>query len=317
MAQNTRNTRAFIETEVYSGVIYRNLPDGMLPVQLYRMVNDFNNGETLNIKTLGTVAIQDGGELVAPDFTPIESGTLNFIIDNQLDDAWYITDELREDGTDIQALMAARASESVRAFQEVIESRFLARAAGAMPNADPYTINGAAHKIVFDTTSGASILDGFAQMRYAFDKAGVSEYGRIAVVDPIVELRINQMITLTSDITPYAARILENGFARNHRFVANIMGFDVITSNRLPRGAYDDGTTTETDGVANLFFGTANDNERAMLMAWRRYPRTAYKRNMYLNRDEWRTDCRFGFGIARLDSLGVMVTPATGFTPRT
>ena len=47
--QLTTNTRAFIESEVYSSFILTNLYDGLLPGQFYRNVSDFGSGETLHI----------------------------------------------------------------------------------------------------------------------------------------------------------------------------------------------------------------------------------------------------------------------------
>ena len=87
MAQNRANSTAFIETEQYSALILRNLHDGLLPGTFYRNVTDFNSGTTLNIKTVGSVTIQDVAEDVAVDYTPIESGTIKMVIDNYIGDA--------------------------------------------------------------------------------------------------------------------------------------------------------------------------------------------------------------------------------------
>ena len=47
--QLTDNSRAFIESEVYSQFILRNLHDGLLPQTFWRDVVDFGSGETLHI----------------------------------------------------------------------------------------------------------------------------------------------------------------------------------------------------------------------------------------------------------------------------
>ena len=87
MAQNRANSTAFIETEQYSAFILRNLHDGLLPGTFYRNVTDFGSGTTLNIKTVGSVTVQDVAEDVAVDYTPIESGTIKMTIDNYMGDA--------------------------------------------------------------------------------------------------------------------------------------------------------------------------------------------------------------------------------------
>ena len=50
-------------------------------------------------------------------------------INEYVGDAWYVTDDLREDGTDIDRLLAERASESTRAIQEKFETDFLKKGA--------------------------------------------------------------------------------------------------------------------------------------------------------------------------------------------
>lgn len=96
MAQNRANSQAFIEAEVYSSFILRNLHDGLLPSNFYRNVTDFPSGTTLNIKTVGDVTIQDGGEEKVPNMSPIDSGTVTLNINRWKSDAWYVTDALRK-----------------------------------------------------------------------------------------------------------------------------------------------------------------------------------------------------------------------------
>src|SRR6478752_3401840 len=110
--QLTTNTRAFIEAEQYSDFILKNLHDGLLPETFYRNVSDFGNGTTLHIKTVGTVTIQEASEDTPLIYNPIETGEITLTITEYIGDAWYVTDDLREDGAQIDALMADRASES-------------------------------------------------------------------------------------------------------------------------------------------------------------------------------------------------------------
>lgn len=90
MAQNRANSTAFIEAEQYSAFILRNLTDGLLPGSFYRNVSDFGSGTTLNIKTIGSVTIQDGAEDVPFEYSPIESGTLTMSITDYIGDALTI-----------------------------------------------------------------------------------------------------------------------------------------------------------------------------------------------------------------------------------
>lgn len=311
MAQNRANSTAFIEAEQYSATILRNLHDGLLPGQFFRNVTDFGSGTTLHIKTVGTVTIQDGAEDVPFAYSPIESGEVTLTITDYVGDAWYVTDELREDGAQVEALMAARSSESTRAIQETFETRFLAKAAGAQTNANPNTINGFPHRIVSAAANGIIQLSHFIAMKLAFDKANVPMAGRVAIVDPVVAATLDGLVSIGRDVTDFGRNILENGFGREHQFLMNLYGWNIITSNRLPKGSAGDGTTTIANSVSNIFMSVADDNNKPVMAAWRRMPKVEGERNKDLRRDEFVTSARWGFGVQRVDTLGVVATSAT------
>jgi hypothetical protein len=310
MSQNRANSTAFIEAEQYSAFILRNLHDGMLPGTFYRNVSDFGSGTTLHIKTVGTVTVQDGAEEVPFDYTPIESGEVTLTITDYIGDAWYVTDELREDGAQVEALMSARSSESTRAIQETFESRFLKKCNTSQTNANANTVNGFAHRIASAATNNVATLDAFIKMKLAFDKANVPAGGRIAIVDPVVAATLDGLVSIGRDVTPFAERILQEGFARDHTFLMNLYGWDIITSNRLQTGSFSDGTTTVTNGVANVFMSVADDNTKPIMGAWRRMPKVEGERNKDLRRDEFVTSCRWGLGTQRVDTLGIYITSA-------
>lgn len=112
------------------------------------------------------------------------------------------------------------------------------------------------------------------------------------------------------DITPFATQILGNGWVREHQFLMNLYGWNVITSNRLFQGSVGDGTTTVANGVANVFMCVADDNTKPIMAAWRRMPKVEGERNKDLRRDEFVTSGRFGFGTQRVDTLGIVGTSA-------
>ena len=309
--QLTTNTRAFVEAEQYSDFILLNLHDGMLPESFYRNVSDFGSGDTLHIKTIGTVTIQDAAEDTPLIYNPIETGEITLAISEYVGDAWYVTDDLREDGTNIERLMGERASESTRALQENFESKFLQTVANAYPTSGPYLINGFAHKIVSAVTNGIFDLDHLVAMRLAFDKANVPAEGRVFIADPIVEATLNGLVTVTHDVTPFGAEILKNGMARGQRIVGSLFGWDIILSNRLPVQTGNDGTTSITNGVWNIFMCVSDDQTKPVMAVWRRMPKTEGERNKDRARDEFVVRARFGFGVQRMDTLGVLVTHQT------
>jgi hypothetical protein len=310
--QVTSNTRAFIEAEQYSSFILMNLHDGMLPETFYRNVSDFGSGDTLHIKTIGTVTIQEAEEDTPLIYNPIETGEITFQITEYKGDAWYVTDDLREDGTDIDRLMAERSSESTRAIQETFESDFLKTAANYyVTNTGPNLVNGFPHQVVSAAVGNVFELSGLIKMRLAFDKANVPAEGRVFICDPVVEATLNGLVTITHDVTPFGQKILEQGMARGQRFVMSLFGWDIMTSNRLHVATYNDGTTTLAGGVGNLFMCILDDQTKPIMGAWRRMPKSEGERNKDRARDEFVVRCRYGFGVQRVDTLGIYVTSAT------
>ena len=309
--QLTSNTTAFIEQQIYSDFILMNLHDGLLGEQYYRNVADFGSGDTINIPTIGSVTIQEGAENEAFTYNPIDTGRVTLSITDYVGDAWFVTDDMREDGYNVDALMAARSVESTRAIQENFETRFLAVANAGQDQSTANTINGFAHRIASAETNDVFHEHHLAEMRLAFDKANVPMQGRVFIADPVVEATLNKKITITNDITPFAESVLRNGMSSGMRFVGQLFGFDIILSNRLPTGSFTDGTETVANGVANIAMCVLDDQTKPVMGAWRRMPRVEGERNKDLRRDEFVVSCRFGLGVQRTDTLGVIITSAT------
>lgn len=323
MAHNTANTTAFIESQQYSQFILDNLHDYLLPEGMYRDVTDFGSGTTLNIKTVGTVTLQDAAEDTPLNFTNIDTGNITLSITDYIGDAWKVTDDLREDGSQVDTLMAMRAMESTRALGENHEGRFLSVANGGQTAANLNLVNGRPHRFVAGGAGAATrnvVLADFVSMKLAFDKANAPASGRIAIVDPIVEATLNTLISSTSVVnnTPQFQGVLNEGFARDHRFVRNIMGWDIYTSNFLPSltateaingAAYDlANDTAEVGDKANIFMCVADDSCKPVMHAWRRAPQTEGWRDQEERADKYQVTSRFGFGVQRADTLGVLLT---------
>jgi hypothetical protein len=327
MSQTTQNTTAFIEAQQYSQFILDNLPDYLLPEGMWRDVSDFGSGTTLNIKTVGAVTIQDAAEDTPLAFTPIDTNTITLTITDYVGDAWKVTDDLREDGSQVDTLMAMRAMESTRALAQHHESRLFSVANLAQTNANVNLVNGRPHRWIGGgagvTTRTMSLTD-FIAMKLAFDKANVPAGGRIAVVDPIVEASINSLTNLVNvSNNPMFEGIVTEGFARDHKFVKNIFGFDVYTSNHLPvktateainASSYNLANTTAQIGdVANVFMSVTDDSTKPIMHAWRRAPKTEGWRESELRSDMFQVTSRFGFGAQRVDTLGVILTSASAY----
>ena len=262
---------------------------------------------------MGSVTLQEAAEDTPLNYSAIESGEVTLQITDYSGDAWYVTDDLREDGTSIDMLMSQRAIESTRAFQEHFETRWLEVANAGQVDADPNTINGFAHRIASAESNNVFSLSHLVAMRLAFNKANVPDEGRIFICDPVVEATLNGLVTITTDVSPFAQRILEEGLARGQKFMMNLYGWDIMTSNRLPMGDFGDGTTSVTGGVANIFMCVQDDQTKPVMHAMRRAPRVEGERNKDRARDEFVVRARWGLGIQRVDTLGVLITSATDY----
>lgn len=312
---NTGNSQAFIEAQQYSKFILENLTDGLLPDSFSRNVSDFGSGTTLNIKTIGVATIQDVAEEVPLTYNAIDTGTVNLSITDYVGDAWSVSDVLRQDGAQVEQLMAERAQESTRALQEYFETRFLAVANAAQTDADPNNVNGFAHRIASAETNNVVSLDHFRDLKLAADKANVPQAGRIFIVDPVVEATLNGLYASAGvSYNPMFEGIVTTGFERDHKFIRNIFGWDIYTSNRLPTGSFGDGTTTIASGaVANIGMCVGSDQTKPIMRAWRQMPKAESRRNFEKKRDEFDVTARLGLGAQRVDTLFTLGTSATSY----
>lgn len=321
MAITSTSNTSFIEASQYSTFILQNLHDGLLPSTFFRNVTDFPAGTTLNIKTVGTAVIQEITEDEDITYNPIESGNVQLQISDYIGDAFYVTDVMRQDGAQVEQLLSMRAAEGTRAIQESFESRFLATLDAAQTAGNKNEINGFAHRLVGGSGAGnlQMVENDLIEMRLAFDKANVPMAGRIAIVDPIVAATFAKTVPLASNMdanNPLFSALVKDGFDKEHQFVTTLHGWQIWTSNRLPKLAagvsIDGATNTPSEGgVANIFMCVADDQCKPGMVAWRQTPATETDRDISKGRDEFVTKTRWGDGVQRLDTLGVIVTSAT------
>jgi hypothetical protein len=314
--QNSSNSASFIEAQQYSKFMLENLNDGFLPDNMFRNVSDFGNGTTLNIKTVGTVALQEVSEATPLVYNPIDTGQVQLTINNYVGDAWAISDILRQDGADIESLLASRAMESTRAFQEDAETRFLETCNNAQTAADANNVNGFAHRTIATGSNKTLALADIIALGLAFDKANVPAQGRVLIVDPVTAAVMSLHFTATyvANSAPKFVGMLDTSFANEGRFVTSLFGFDVYTSNRLPRATAIEavgGGSSAVGDVANIAMCIADDNCKPIMYASRQAPSAETERNKDLRQDEFIVTARDGFGVQRLDTLAVIFTDAT------
>lgn len=307
----TQNTRAFIEAEQYSSFILMNLESGLLGEAFYRDVADFGSGTTLHVKVAGDVTITDAIEDTPVAYSPIETGEVTMHITESKASAWYITDELREDGAQVDALAVQHSLGAIRQFQKSFESDFLAIAAKYYDVADAdtsadYVINGFSHALKGSGAGNAFALNDLLKMKLAFDKADVPSMGRIFICDAVVEYTLLANLQITSDVTGGALGFIKEGLANGMRFSTSLFGFDVMVSSHV----FVSETWNAGDAI-NVAMCVLDDNTKPIMGAWRRKPRVEGEREINPPRDKFTATCRYGFGIQRVDTMGAILTKAT------
>jgi hypothetical protein len=169
--------------------------------------------------------------------------------------------------------------------------------------------NGEAHRWVGGNAIGGNQTLGFkdfAKARHALKRALVPMSNLVAIVDPSVEYTFNTLAeTLDVTYNPRWEGIVSDSIASGMKFSRNIYGFDVYTSEYLPRiaaGETIDGVASGADAVANLFFSAAPDM-KPFIGAWRQYPKVDAEFNKDRQREEYVTTARYGVKLYRPENF--------------
>lgn len=300
---NTLNSGLLIRSEVWSNQLRDTLKDE-LAAQTYVDWISFPDGETLTIPSIGDMDVSDYEEDSAIEYTPLATGEFQFSITEYKSSATYITMKNRQDAMYAARLEAMFVPKEERAIMEALEMDILDQGQPGTPNgqtaANLNLYNGEAHRWVGGATvAGVRTLgfEDFAAARHALKRAKVPMTNLVAIVDPSVEFVFNtQAPTLDVTYNPMWEGIVREGIATGMKFSRNIFGFDIYTSDYLPRipaGETINAIASGADAVANLFFSAAPD-KKPWIGAWRQMPKVDAEFNKDRQREEYVTTCRYG-----------------------
>jgi hypothetical protein len=309
---NTLNSGLLIRSEVWSNQLRDTLKDE-LAAQGHVDWISFPDGETLTIPSIGDMDVSDYEEDSAIEYTPLATGEFQFSITEYVSSATYITMKNRQDAMYAARLEAMFVPKEERAILERLEMDILDQGQPGTPNGQTASnlnlYNGEAHRWVGGATvNGVRQLgfEDFAAARHALKRAKVPMRNLIAIVDPSVEF-VFSTLAPTMDVTynPQWDGIVSDGLATGMRFTRNIYGFDVYTSDYLPRiaaGETINSVSSGTDAVANLFFSAAPDM-KPWIGAWRQMPKVDVEFNKDRQREEYVTTARYGVKLYRPENL--------------
>lgn len=274
------------------------------------MITDFPDGDTLNIPSIGQAEVLDYVEGQAVRYTAMDTGNFTFSIDQYKSSATYITERMKQDSFYMSRLVSSFVPKQNRAIQAAMEAKILAVGPEAQTAANTNTINGASHRWVAQGTNETIVPQDFAKALFALQKANVPLTNLVAIVDPSVEYGLNTLTNLVNvSNNPRWEGVISDGLSSGMRFVKNIYGFDVYTSQFLKTLAASEtiSSVTSAAGVCNLFF-SATSEALPIVGAIRQAPKVDSEFEKDLQREEYVTTARYGFKLYRPENMVVVIS---------
>lgn len=314
----TANMSQLTRSELWSSELKEILRDEMQAQKYVKMLDGFPDGDTFTIPSIGQLQVDNYEEDTDVLYRPMDTGEFQFTITEYLSSASYITNKAKQDAFYAAQLEAAFVPEQERAIMAHFERTTLATPEAGVAANSQELIDGIQHRWAGSTTGAFISVSDFARARYALKKLNVPDTNLVAIVDPSVEYTINTLTNLVSvSDNPRWEGIVSSGIATGMKFVKNIYGFDVYTSNYL-KAATDSALTnaastpanqdfSSVNGRVNLFFSAAS-NVSPFVGAWRQSPKVDFEYNKNKQRDEYVTTARYGVKLYRPENMVRVIT---------
>lgn len=307
--QTTANSAHLIRSELWSAQLKEELLDELQAQNYVRWLTEFPDGDTFTIPSIGQALANDYVEDTPVQYTALDTGEFQFTISNYKSSAHYITNKARQDAFYASQLEAGFVPKQLRAIMVALEEDIMELQTGQTAS-DLNNINGAPHRWVAAGTSNDLTLTDFAKARYSLKKANVPDTNLVAIVDPSVEYTLNTLTNLVNvSNNPRWEGIVSEGIATGMKFVKNVFGFDVYTSNYIDDIASETvDSRAATNGKANLFFSAAGGDMIPFVGAWRQMPTVDSEYNKDFQREEYVTTARYGVKLYRPENLVVVIS---------
>jgi hypothetical protein len=311
---STTNTQFLFRTDLWEKQIKDVLQDELMGWRHVRML-DFPEGDRLNIPSIGQMMSRDYVEGQQVMYDAMDTGNFQFVINEYKQSGTYITNKMLQDSFYASELQAMFVPKQARALAEAIEEKILRIGPATQTPSDLNLINGMAHRFVGTGTGATMSVADFARVNLSLDMANVPQQGRVAIVHPTVAYTLGTQTNLINlHNNPHWEGIVRTGHMSGMKFVNNILGIDVWTSQRVRRN-----TTTETvDSDAttlaynNIFFSTVSDVV-PFVGAIRQAPKVDSEYNKDFQRWEYVTTCRYDVALFRPENLVTVLTDTPTF----
>jgi len=309
----------FHRNEIFNTMLKDVLRDDLFAEQWVNYIGDFTDGSNYKINSVGELTIDQMAEATSlPDRRP-DSGQFVFNINEFVGVKVPFTDVFLEDDFMAPQVLSQLPDRMTRAFEEYLETRVLHLQA-EQTNNDPNTINGAYHRFTANGSGRVITIQDLAYVNYALKKANAGNNAMIGIVDPSFEFNTNISAQVVTSDNPQYRGIIETGIGSGFRFVRNIYGIDLYTSNYLDTEGTAEASLTDYQGnttasVAgdkiNVFFSASDRQNLPFIGAWRRRPTIKSWRDDDKETEYHQLSARFGLALYRPETLVCMLSSTT------
>jgi hypothetical protein len=308
---STANTQFLTRTSLWSRQIKELLLDELNAMKFVRIINDFPDGYTINIPSIGEAETHDFTEGQAIKYNSMDTGNFQFSFDNYKYSANAISEKFKRDSFYSSDVIAAFVPRQHRSLMEAVETNILSKVNAGQTASALNTINGADHRYVASGTSAALAYKDLAAARYGLIKANVPLSNLVGIIDPSVAYMLETQANVTNLLSPMAQseEIIKDGAITGFKFRYNLMGFDLYMSNYLPAISSETiNSVSVSNGVANYFFSSAPGDTLPIVGAFRQMPTVYSEFNKDLQQEEYMTIAEWGFKLYRPENMVTILT---------
>jgi hypothetical protein len=186
MSFATQTNQHLIRSNLWSSQLKEMFLEDLVAMKWIDMVEDFPDGDTLNIPSLGQAEVQDYAEGRAVTYTAFDTGNFTFTISQYKQTGLYITNKMKQDSYVFEQLSASFAPKMYRALAKQLEVDALKVGPDGQTASNLNAINGGNHRFVGSGTNEVIALKDFALATYALEMAAAPMSNLVAIVDPSV-----------------------------------------------------------------------------------------------------------------------------------
>ncbi len=297
--------------EVWSASLKESLHDDLFATRYVDWLSEFPDGDTFKISSVGELPIDEMAESTPlPERRP-DTGQFTFQITEFEGVKVPYTDKFLEDDFLAAKTVAGTPVRMRRAIDQSVETKVMALQ-GQQTTGASNLINGHAHRFIGSGTSNVIAVKDFARAKLSLQKANVSLSGLTAIVDATTAYELETQTNLVNvSNNPMWEGIVADGIMDNTgmRFVKNVYGFDVYTSNYVDVIETETLDTVDAAGFgANMFFSASDAEMLPFKGAWRRMPQIKSWRDEDKETEYYQLSARYGLKLYRPENLVVVPT---------